>query len=129
MGEGTFKVYLYNDEDTTESIIPTVNGRNITFEGDIGYAYNYNEFALVFIPDNAGTGGDESDYVPGDWNKDGKVDSVDLANYRKYIAGNAEVVNNYNVNITEEHRKALDMNNDKAIGLVDLIKVRAIAAD
>ena len=77
---------------------------------------------------DTGEGG-ATTYKAGDWNNDGVVDSVDLANYRKYIAGNAEVVNNYNVNITEEHRKALDMNDDKAIGLVDLVKVRAIAAN
>ena len=62
--------------------------------------------------------------VLGDWNNDGSVNALDLANYRKYLANNSEVVNSFTTSI----KSRADMNSDGKVDLIDLVKARIKAA-
>ena len=84
------------------------------------------------ITDNPYGGGSQNPDDPenptvvlGDWNNDGAVNATDLANYRKYIAGNATVV----ASLSDALKAVVDINSDGNVDLVDLVQARLIAAN
>ena len=101
--------------------------RNQPIKAPTGFVINYEDVNTGVKATVTRDG--NSSILPGDWNEDGVVSIDDVLCYRQYLADNQEVKNEYLYEFDSVKKAAVDLNNDNTLDLVDLVKVRLIAAE